>query len=124
MKTRLAFVLVGIAISIVLPAFAQQKDAVDPQVDEQLSALGKKTDEVFNSGDAAALGALYAGDAVLVNDTGPQVRFSNHLDKRDQNSTHVTGTGGMEQRGMEYDSEGREIRSGGRQRQLGRDLSS
>jgi hypothetical protein len=58
MKIRLVVALVGIVICIALPAFAQQKDAVDPQVAEQLSALSKKTDEALNSGDAAALGAL------------------------------------------------------------------
>src|SRR6202012_6167864 len=103
---------VGLVFGFAVPAFTQQKDAVDPQVAEQLSALGKKTDEAFKSGDAAAPGALYTEDAVLVNDTGPvygreaivkhwadvfkQIQFSNHLDKRDQNSPHVIGTAGNE----------------------------
>src|SRR6516162_855484 len=71
MKIRLLFALVGLAISFVVPAFAQQKDTVDPQIKEQLKALGQKTDEAFNNGDAAALAPLYTEDAVLVNDTGP-----------------------------------------------------
>jgi len=71
MKIRLAVALLGLAFGFAVPAFAQQKDAVDPQVADQLSALSKKTDEAFNSGDAVALGALYTEDAVLVNDTGP-----------------------------------------------------
>ena len=112
MNIRLAVALIGLAFGSAVSAFAQQKDAVDPQVAEQLSALSKKTDEAFNSGDAAALGALYTEDAVLVNDTGPiyareaiekhwadvfkQVQFSNHLDKRDQNFPHITGTAGNE----------------------------
>jgi ketosteroid isomerase-like protein len=112
MKIHHLLVIVGMAIGFALPAFAQQKDTVDPQVSEQLSALSKKTDEAFNSGDATALGALYTEDAVLVNDTGPiygreaiekhwadvfkQVQFSNHLDKRDQNFTHIIGTAGIE----------------------------
>jgi ketosteroid isomerase-like protein len=112
MKIRLAVALLGLAFGFAVPAFAQQKDAVDPQVADQLSALSKKTDEAFNSGDAVALGALYTEDAVLVNDTGPiygreaiekhwadvfkQVQFSNHLDKRDQNSPHIIGTAGNE----------------------------
>jgi hypothetical protein len=42
MKIRLLFALVGLAIGFTVPTFAQQKDAVDPQVAEQLSALPKK----------------------------------------------------------------------------------
>ena len=112
MKTRLLATLVGLAISFVGPAFGQQKDSADPQIKEQLKALGQKTDEAFNNGDAAALAPLYTEDAVLVNDTGPiygreaivkhwadvfkQVHFSNHLDKTDQNSPHIIGTAGNE----------------------------
>jgi uncharacterized protein (TIGR02246 family) len=112
MKIRFLSAIVGLAISFAAPAFAQEKDTVDPQVAEQLSALSKKTDEAFNKGDAAALAPLYTEDAVLVNDTGPiygreaivkhwadvfkQVQFSNHLDKRDQNSPHIIGTTGNE----------------------------
>ena len=108
MKICSVVALVGLVISITLPALAQQKDTVDPKVAEQLSTLSKKTDEAFNNGDAAALGPLYTEDAVLVNDTGPiygreaivkhradvfkQIQFSNHLDKRDQNSPHIIGT--------------------------------
>ena len=112
MKIRLALALFGLAFGFAIPVFSQQKDAVDPQVVEQLNALSKKTDEAFNSGDAVALGALYTEDAVLVNDTGPvygreaiekhwadvfkQVQFSSHLDKRDQNSPHSIATAGNE----------------------------
>jgi ketosteroid isomerase-like protein len=112
MKIPLAVAVVGLAIGFAVPAFAQQSDKVDPQVAEQLSALSKKTDEAFNSGDVAALAPIYTEDAVLVNDTGPiygreaivkhwadvfkQVQFSNHLDKRDQNSPHIIGTAGNE----------------------------
>src|ERR1700756_5672558 len=100
MKIRYLLALVGLAIVFTLPALAQEKDSVDSKTAEQLSALSKKTDEAFNSGDAAALAPLYTEDAVLVNDTGPiygreaivkhradvfkQIQFSNHLDKRDQ----------------------------------------
>jgi uncharacterized protein (TIGR02246 family) len=86
------------------------KDTVDPQIAEQLSALSKTTEEAFNSGDAAALAALYTDDAVLVNDTGPiygreaiekcwadvfkQFHFGNHIDQRDQYSPHMIGTAG------------------------------
>ena len=93
-------------------AFAQQKDAADPQITEQLKAFSKKVDEAWNNNDAAALAALFTEDAVLVEDTGPiygreaiekhyvdvfqKLHFSNHLDKADQNSPHIIGTTGNE----------------------------
>ena len=54
MKIRSVVALVGLAISFAVPAFAQQKDAVDSQIRQQLDALGEKYDEAFNNGDAAA----------------------------------------------------------------------
>jgi hypothetical protein len=71
MKARLLLTLAGLAMGFALPGIAQQKDTVDPQILEQLAALGDKTDEAFNDGDAAALAALYTQDAVLVTETGP-----------------------------------------------------
>jgi hypothetical protein len=35
--------------------FAQQTNAQDPQIIQQLHAIGKKSDEAFLTGDAAAL---------------------------------------------------------------------
>jgi len=112
MKIRLVVALVGLAISFAVPAFAQQKDAADSQIRQQLDALGQKYDEAFNNGDAAALAATFTGDAVLVNDTGPvygreaiekyyadlfqKVHLSNWLTTIDQNSPHVIGTAGNE----------------------------
>jgi ketosteroid isomerase-like protein len=112
MKIRLLLAIVGLAISFAAPAFAQQKDAADPQIAEQLTALSEKTNEAFNNGDAVALAALYTEDAVLVNDTGPiygreaiekhwadvfkKYHFGNHIDKRDQYSPHIIGTAGNE----------------------------
>ena len=64
--------LARLAISFALPAFGQEKDAaVDPQIVQQLHAIGKKSDEAFLKGDAAALAALYTEDAVLVEQEGP-----------------------------------------------------
>ena len=72
MKIRLEIVLAGLAISFALPTFAQEKDAaVDPQIVQQLHAIGKKSDEAFLKGDATSLAALFTQDAVLVTDTGP-----------------------------------------------------
>jgi ketosteroid isomerase-like protein len=102
MKIRLVAALIGLTISFALPAFAQQKDAVDTQIIEQLAALDQEYDEAFNNGDAVALAATFKEDAVLVNDTGPvygreaigkyyaelfkQVHFSDHICKSDQQS--------------------------------------
>ena len=66
MKTRLAVALVGLAISLALPTFAQQKDRVDPKIAQQIRVLGMKYDEAFNKKDAAAVAALYTEDAVYV----------------------------------------------------------
>jgi ketosteroid isomerase-like protein len=112
MKIRYLLALVGLAIIFTLPAFAQQKDTVDPQIAEQLSALSKATDEAFNNGDAAALAALYTEDALLLTNTGPiygreaiekhyadvfqKVHYSKHLDARDQSSPHFIGATGKE----------------------------
>jgi ketosteroid isomerase-like protein len=112
MKICLRAVLVWVALGFILPAFAQQKDVVDAQIVEQLNALGKKTNEALNNGDASALAALYTEDAVLVTGTGPiygreaiekyyarlfqHIRFTNHAGEPDQYSPHIIGTGGDE----------------------------
>ena len=109
---RLVVALVGLAISFALPTFAQQNETVDPQIIEQVSALGKKWDEADNNNDAAALGALFTEDAVLATDTGlvygreaiekhladllQKFRFSDHIGKADQYSPHTIGTAGNE----------------------------
>jgi ketosteroid isomerase-like protein len=112
MKIRLTIALAGLAISFALPAFAQQKNMVDPQLLQVTDALSKKFDEAFDNNDAAALAALYTEDAVLVHATGPiygreaiekywadvfkQVHFSNHIAKPDQYAPHILGTAGNE----------------------------
>jgi uncharacterized protein (TIGR02246 family) len=112
MKIRLLLALVALAIGFAVPGFAQQKDTADPQIIEQLDALAKKFHEAWNNNDAAALAALYAEDAVRVNNTGPiygreaiekwyadlfqKLHFSNHIGKRDQYSPHIIGTAGNE----------------------------
>jgi len=112
MKIRLVVVLVGLAIGFTAPAFAQQKDTVDPQLAEQLTALSKKTGEAFNNNDAAAVAALYTEDAILVPDTGPvygraaiekfwaglfkKFHVSNQADKAAEDSPHTIGTTGNE----------------------------
>jgi ketosteroid isomerase-like protein len=93
-------------------SFAQQANTPDPQLRDALAAFHKKYDEVFDSGDAAALAALYRKDAVEVTNQGPiygreaiekhyaalfqNVHFSNHVSKADQYSPYIIGTAGNE----------------------------
>jgi uncharacterized protein (TIGR02246 family) len=88
------------------------KDTTDPQITQQLEAIGRNTDEAFNKGDAAAVAALFTQNAVVVTPQGPvygrqaiekmyvdlfqKVHFSNHLTKADQNSPPITSTAGNE----------------------------
>jgi uncharacterized protein (TIGR02246 family) len=78
MKIRTVVILVGLAASFGLPAFAQQKDTVEPRgaqqrdllgnakaVDE-FGVLGTKEEEAFSKNDAIAVAALFTEDAVLV----------------------------------------------------------
>jgi len=56
MKIYLILTLAGLAISFALPSFAQEKGAaVDPQIVQQLHAIGKKSDEAFLKGDNSLL---------------------------------------------------------------------
>jgi uncharacterized protein (TIGR02246 family) len=70
MKTRSLLTLAGLAISFGLPSFAQQKDAVDPKVQQQIRLLAAKYDEAINRRDAAAVAALYSQDGVWVTHDG------------------------------------------------------
>jgi ketosteroid isomerase-like protein len=111
MKTRLLG-LIGLAVGLAFPIFAQQTNMPDPQLRQQMLPIGKKFDDGFMNGDAAALTALYTEDAVLVNDSGPLygreaiqkgyeevfkvVRFINHSGTLDQYSPHIIGTASNE----------------------------
>jgi hypothetical protein len=66
MKIRSVVALLGLAISFTVPAVAQQKRAVDPQIAQQIRPLMAKWDEAFNRSDSGALAALYTDDAVQV----------------------------------------------------------
>jgi uncharacterized protein (TIGR02246 family) len=63
MKIRLAVALAGLAVIFTAPVFAQQKDTVDPKIEQQIRALMSKYDNA-NSHDAAAVAALYTQDGV------------------------------------------------------------
>jgi uncharacterized protein (TIGR02246 family) len=71
MKILLPVALVGLAISFTVPTLAQQKDTVDPKIDQQIRALAMKYDEAYNRQDPAAVAALYTEDAVLQSPHGP-----------------------------------------------------
>jgi uncharacterized protein (TIGR02246 family) len=70
MKIRHLVAIVGLAIGYVVPAFAQQKDMVDPQIAEGVRALAAKYDDAFNTNDAAAVTGLYTEDAVFETPNG------------------------------------------------------
>jgi len=108
MKIRSVVAFVGLAISLALPTFAQQKETVDPKILEQLDADGKKFAEACDNNDAAAVAALFTEDAIFVTDTGPiygreaiekqyaewfkGAHASDTISKRDPNSVRVVGT--------------------------------
>jgi ketosteroid isomerase-like protein len=62
MKIRLVVALLGWAIGFALPALAQEKDTVDPQIVQQIRTLASKYDAAFNNNDAAAVAELYTED--------------------------------------------------------------
>lgn len=64
MKIRLEIALVGLAICLALPAFAQEKDKVDPKIEQQIRLLAANYDAAINKHDPVAVAALYAQDAV------------------------------------------------------------
>jgi crotonobetainyl-CoA:carnitine CoA-transferase CaiB-like acyl-CoA transferase len=63
---RLLVALIGSAIGFALPAFAQEKDTVDPQTRQEIEAVDRKLDEAINKNDAAAVAALFTEDAILL----------------------------------------------------------
>jgi hypothetical protein len=66
MKMRLLPTLVGLAINFAVPAFAQEKDTVNPQTTQKILAVGKAWDEAENNNDAAPIAALFTEDGVFV----------------------------------------------------------
>jgi ketosteroid isomerase-like protein len=66
MKRGLVVPLVVLAISFALPAVAQEQNAVDPEVRQQIEAVISKFDDAYYKNDAAAIADLFAQDAVEV----------------------------------------------------------
>jgi hypothetical protein len=58
MKIRLPVTLVWLAFGFTLPAFAQQKDTVDPKIVQQMRVFTVKYEQAYNSHDPAAIAAL------------------------------------------------------------------
>jgi hypothetical protein len=112
MKIRLLLALAGLAISLVLPSLAQQKDAPDPELRQMIDGFAKKYAEAVNNNDAAAIASFYTEDGVFVTSEGPkygrraiekfyadlfrQFHFSNYSSKADQYSPPLIGTTGNE----------------------------
>jgi len=104
--------LVGLAIGLALPTFAQQTNTPDPQLRQRLFDLIKKHGDAINKNDAAAVAALFTEDAVIVEQEGPtfgrkaieklwadrfqKVHFSDLADTLAEDSPHIIGTDGKE----------------------------
>jgi hypothetical protein len=65
MKIRLVAALVGLAISLALPTFAQQNAMPDQQVIQQLVVFGQKYHEAYAIDDAAPLATFSSGTRLL-----------------------------------------------------------
>jgi ketosteroid isomerase-like protein len=66
MKIHLLLAVVGLAIDFALPTFAQEKNAIAPEVRQQIEAVFTQFQEAYNRHDAAAMGALHTQDALEV----------------------------------------------------------
>jgi ketosteroid isomerase-like protein len=66
MKMPLLITIAGLAIGFAVPAFAEEKESVDPEVRQQIEAELTKYDDAFNKHDAAAIADLFSLDAVEV----------------------------------------------------------
>jgi ketosteroid isomerase-like protein len=66
MRLRLLPAIAGLGFGLILPVLAQDQNAVDPEVRQQIEALIVKADEAFNNSDAAGCTAVYTQDAVEV----------------------------------------------------------
>jgi hypothetical protein len=66
MKIRTVVTIVGLAIGFALPGLAQEQNAVDPELRQQIEAITKRREEAYNKHDAAAWSAFYTQDAIDV----------------------------------------------------------
>jgi hypothetical protein len=107
MKVRLLFALVGLAISLGLPTYAQQTNTPDPKLRERLISRFKALSDAFDKNDAAAVAANFTGNAILLTSFGEvwgrqaiehlyadlfkEVQASNNLVTVDEDSPHALG---------------------------------
>ncbi len=80
-KFRLLLSIAGLVVGFGNPTRAQEKNAVDPQVRQEVEALNLKYDEAFNQNDAEAVAALFTADAV---ETGPEEAASGQQEIEDR----------------------------------------
>jgi ketosteroid isomerase-like protein len=75
MKMRyLLLPLAGLVSTCALPTFGQERNAVDPEVRQQIDAVEMKFVEAYNKHDVATISALYTPDAVEVRRAGGATR--------------------------------------------------
>jgi ketosteroid isomerase-like protein len=74
MKTLLLLAVVGLGIGLPAPTLAQEKNAVDPQVRQQIETVMMKFVEAYNNRDVATISALHTPDAVEVRAAGGSTR--------------------------------------------------
>jgi ketosteroid isomerase-like protein len=113
MKIRLLLALVGWAISLALPTFAQQTNPPDPQLRQRLEAVIKKHTDALDNNDAAAVAANFTEDGIFVTPNGTffgreaiekhyaddfkqGFHSSNNIATPDEDSPHIIGTAGNE----------------------------
>ena len=66
MRLPVLLTLAALAIGFAVPALAQEQNADDPEVRQQIEAAVLKYQEAYNNYDAAATAALFTLDAVEV----------------------------------------------------------
>jgi len=110
MNTRSVVALLGLAICFALPTFAQQKEAVDPQLRQKLVDAIKKHTDALDKNDATAVAANFTEDGILVTPNGPifgreaiekyyvdvfkqGFHSSNNIATPDEDSPHMTTDG-------------------------------
>jgi Domain of unknown function (DUF4440) len=71
MKVRLLFAMVGLAITFALPTHAQQTNTPEPTFRERVISRFKAFTDALAKKDAAAVGANFTKDAIVVTPYGP-----------------------------------------------------